>query len=159
MRLDRLRGGRSLQMGFVASPARGETFVGRRGSGSTLNGKPIQVSQASKLNEGIVGVGYSPGVRPDEFLPMFGRLLREGAMFYREVRSLDALLGRMRAPDRLRRATHQLLRLPRRARGHRGSRGQDLRLPGRRRALERHRVIAGPATLYPALEALFVEPA
>lgn len=73
-----------LEMGFVTAPARRETFVGRRGQGATLNGRPIRVSQATRLTEGIVGVGYSPRVPPDEFLPMFGRLLRQGAMFYRE---------------------------------------------------------------------------
>jgi hypothetical protein len=30
------------------------------------------------------GVGYSPRVKPDEFLPLFSRLLGQGAMFYRD---------------------------------------------------------------------------
>lgn len=73
-----------LEMGFVTAPARQETFVGRRGYGATLNGAPISISRATKLTEGIVGVGYSPRVSPDMFLSMFGRLLRKGGMFYRE---------------------------------------------------------------------------
>ncbi|WP_158818540.1 inositol monophosphatase [Methylocapsa sp. S129] len=73
-----------LEMGFVSSPARDELFIGRRGGQATLNGKPIRVSGASRLDDGIVGVGYSPRVRPDAFLPLFSRLLREGAMFYRD---------------------------------------------------------------------------
>lgn len=74
----------TLEMGLVYSPARGELFTGRRGSGATLNGGPIHVSQAAHLTEGIVAVGYSPRVRPDEFLPMFSELLERGAMFYRD---------------------------------------------------------------------------
>jgi myo-inositol-1(or 4)-monophosphatase len=74
----------TLEMGLVYSPARGELFAGRRGAGATLNGSTILVSNAAHLTEGIVGVGYSPRVRPDEFLPMFSRLLEQGAMFYRD---------------------------------------------------------------------------
>ena len=74
----------SLELGFVFSPARDELFVGRKNFGATLNGKKIQVRSGAKLTDGIVGVGYSPRVRPEEFLPVFSRLLKEGAMFYRE---------------------------------------------------------------------------
>jgi myo-inositol-1(or 4)-monophosphatase len=74
----------TLEMGFVSSPARGELFIGRRGANATLNGKAIRVSTAAHLTDGIVGVGYSPRVRPEEFLPLFFRLLGRGAMFFRE---------------------------------------------------------------------------
>lgn len=73
-----------LQMGFVYGPARGELFQGCRGQSATLNGNPIQVGNATRLTDGILGVGYSPRVRPAEFLPLFTRLLDQGAMFYRE---------------------------------------------------------------------------
>jgi myo-inositol-1(or 4)-monophosphatase len=73
-----------LEIGLVCSPARGESFAGRRGAGATLNGKTIGVSKATHLTDGIIGVGYSPRVKPDEFLPLFSRLLRQGAMFYRD---------------------------------------------------------------------------
>jgi myo-inositol-1(or 4)-monophosphatase len=73
-----------LEMGFVSSPARGELFIGRRGAKAMLNGRAIRVSAAAHLTDGIVGVGYSPRVRPEEFLPLFSRLLDRGAMFYRE---------------------------------------------------------------------------
>lgn len=73
-----------VQMGFVASPARGEVFVGGRGRGATLNGALIRVSTATRLNNGIVGVGYSPRVTPDLFLPVFEGLLRAGGTFYRD---------------------------------------------------------------------------
>jgi myo-inositol-1(or 4)-monophosphatase len=74
----------TLEMGFVSSPARGELFTGLRSAGATLNGQTIQASKATSLTDGIVGVGYSPRVKPDEFLPLFSKLLRRGAMFYRE---------------------------------------------------------------------------
>ena len=72
-----------LEMGFVTSPARPETFVGRRGGTATLNGRPIQVSRATALDTGITAVGYSPRVGPADFLPMFGRLLEAGGTFFR----------------------------------------------------------------------------
>jgi myo-inositol-1(or 4)-monophosphatase len=74
----------TLEMGFVCSPARGEFFAGRCDAGATLNGSPIRVRTATQLTDGIVGIGYSPRVKPDEFLPLFSRLLRRGGMFYRE---------------------------------------------------------------------------
>ena len=74
----------TLELGLVYGPARGELFAGRRGAPATLNGRTIHVSTADRLTNGIVGVGYSPRVRPDEFLPLFSRLLEQGAMFYRE---------------------------------------------------------------------------
>lgn len=74
----------TLEIGLVYSPARRELFAGQRNAGATLNGKTIRVSTATRLTDGIVGVGYSPRVKPDEFLPIFSRLLGQGAMFYRD---------------------------------------------------------------------------
>jgi len=74
----------NLEIGFVCSPARGELFAGRRGAGATLNGKMIRISTATRLTDGIVGVGYSPRVKPEEFLALFSNLLGRGAMFYRD---------------------------------------------------------------------------
>lgn len=73
----------ALEMGFVASPASGETFIGARGRPATLNGAPIHVSASGSLDHGVVGIGYSPRVGPDNFLPVFERLLRRGGTFYR----------------------------------------------------------------------------
>jgi myo-inositol-1(or 4)-monophosphatase len=75
---------RQLEMGFVYGPARQELFTGGRQVAATLNGSPIRVSTAAQLTDGILGVGYSPRVQPDDFLPFFSSLLRHGAMFYRE---------------------------------------------------------------------------
>jgi len=74
----------TLELGLVFSPARGELFAGQRGAGATLNGKAIHVGAATHLADGIIGVGYSPRVKPEEFLALFSRLLAQGAMFYRD---------------------------------------------------------------------------
>jgi myo-inositol-1(or 4)-monophosphatase len=73
-----------LEIGLITSPARGELFAAQHGVGATLNGQDIRISAATRLTEGIVGVGYSPRVKPDEFLRLFSRLLNQGAMFYRD---------------------------------------------------------------------------
>jgi myo-inositol-1(or 4)-monophosphatase len=75
---------RTIEMGFVVSPARDELFIGRRGHGATLNGVPIAVSEATSLTDGIVYVGYSPRIQPDDILAPLERLLRAGGMFYRD---------------------------------------------------------------------------
>jgi myo-inositol-1(or 4)-monophosphatase len=121
----------TLEMGFVNGPARGELFAGLRGSGATLNGNAIRVRTVAHLTDGIVGVGYSPRVRPDEFLPLFSRLLEQGAMFYREGSgALTLCYGGLRAPNRLYRAAHQFVGLPGRPGDHPVCRWRDQRFPG-----------------------------
>jgi len=73
-----------LKFGMVYAPARGELFAGGEGFPATLNGSPVERHAGRGITDGIVGVGYSPRVTPDEFLPIFGRLLKAGGMFYRE---------------------------------------------------------------------------
>ena len=71
------------ELGIVSVPARGETFAGLRGAGATLNGRPIHVSDATRIDEGILYVGYSPRIGVDDILPVFDRVLRQGGMYYR----------------------------------------------------------------------------
>lgn len=73
-----------IQFGMVYAPARDELFAGGRNIPSTLNGKPIRVSTANSVREGITYAGYSPKSGPGEFLPGFTRLLEKGGMFYRD---------------------------------------------------------------------------
>ena len=63
-----VRDGRIL-FGTVYAPLRGELFAGGVGIPATLNG---------------TAVGYSPRVPPHEFLPMFGRFIERGGMYYRD---------------------------------------------------------------------------
>ncbi|GLU28999.1 inositol-1-monophosphatase [Brucella sp. NBRC 12950] len=74
----------ALKFGMVYAPARDELFAGGESWAATLNGKEVERHPARSVREGIVGVGYSPRVTPDEFLPMFERLLKAGGMFSRE---------------------------------------------------------------------------
>ena len=73
-----------IQFGFVIAPARDELFAGGRNFPSTLNGKPIRVSAAASIREGLTCTGYSPKSGPALFLPAFERFLAAGGMFYRE---------------------------------------------------------------------------
>jgi myo-inositol-1(or 4)-monophosphatase len=73
-----------LEMGFVAAPARGEIFSGRRGHGATLNGRPIEVSSSTRLDDGLLSIGMSPRIGADEIVPMVDHLLRQGVVYYRE---------------------------------------------------------------------------
>ena len=68
---------RGLRVGVVINSARGEEFVGVRGAGATLNGKPIRVSAVSELRLGLIGTGFPfkkteliPG-----YLPVLGTVL------------------------------------------------------------------------------------
>jgi myo-inositol-1(or 4)-monophosphatase len=71
------------ELGFVAAPARDELFIGRRGHGATLNGKPIAVRGSPRMTDGMVGLGYSRRVPPEDFLPLLAALLDQGGMFFR----------------------------------------------------------------------------
>lgn len=73
-----------LEMGFLAAPGRDEVFVGRRGYGATLNGKPISVSSSTSLDDGLLSIGMSPRIGPEQILPMFEQLLKDGVVYYRE---------------------------------------------------------------------------
>jgi len=74
----------ALKFGMVYAPARDELFAGGEGLPATLNGAPVERHPGRAITDGIVGVGYSPRVTPDQYLPIFGRLLRAGGMFYRD---------------------------------------------------------------------------
>ena len=73
-----------LEAGFLAAPGRDEIFVGQRGHGATLNGRPISVSASTSLDDGLLSIGMSPRIGADEIVPMFDQLLRQGVVYYRE---------------------------------------------------------------------------
>ena len=73
-----------IEFGFVIAPARDELFAGGRRFPSTLNGKPIRVSAAASIRDGLTCTGYSPKSGPALFLPAFERFLDAGGMFCRE---------------------------------------------------------------------------
>ncbi len=47
------------QVGLVLNPVAGELFSARRGGGTTLNGRPLQVSSTDSLQNAILSCGYS----------------------------------------------------------------------------------------------------
>jgi myo-inositol-1(or 4)-monophosphatase len=47
-----------LEVGVLYDPTRDELFSAERGSGATLNGKPIHVSKTERLAESILGTGF-----------------------------------------------------------------------------------------------------
>lgn len=67
-----------LVLGCVYCPATDEMFVGVRGEGATLNGRPIRVSEIARLRDAIVHIGF--GHRSPEYLaetePILFPLLR-----------------------------------------------------------------------------------
>ena len=73
-----------LEMGFLAAPARDEIFLGRRSHGATLNGRPIHVSSSTRLDDGLLSIGMSPRIGPEEIVPIVDALLRQGVVYYRE---------------------------------------------------------------------------
>ncbi len=74
----------AVKFGMVYAPARDELFAGGEDFPATLNGAPVERHSGRAITDGIVGVGYSTRVTPDQYLPVFGRLLRAGGMFYRD---------------------------------------------------------------------------
>ena len=73
-----------LKFGVVYAPVRNELFAGGEGFAATLNGAPVETHPGRSVRDGLVGAGYSPRVAPDDFLPIFERLLKAGGMFYRD---------------------------------------------------------------------------
>ncbi|MGH7802936.1 MAG: inositol monophosphatase family protein [Candidatus Binatia bacterium] len=51
------RAGRT-ELGVVHDPIRGETFVGRRGGGATLDGAPLRVSTVADLGQALLATGF-----------------------------------------------------------------------------------------------------
>jgi len=47
-----------LAVGVVHDPARGETFAAARGRGCTLNGEPVRVTSAERLETALVATGF-----------------------------------------------------------------------------------------------------
>lgn len=77
-----VRDGRIL-FGVVFAPTRGELFAGGVGIPATLNGAPVERHPGQSIREGLVGFGYSPRIPALTFVPMFGRFIERGGVYYR----------------------------------------------------------------------------
>ncbi|MBY6059471.1 inositol monophosphatase family protein [Leisingera daeponensis] len=71
-----LQGGQP-QLGVIGMPALGETFLGLRGQGATLNGKPIYVSGQTRLDQSVLYVNEGDKIHHDH-PGLFARLMRAG---------------------------------------------------------------------------------
>lgn len=71
------------RLGAIYDPIHDELFAAAEGLGATLNGVPIAVSPAGSLAAGLVGIGYSSRVRPQDTLEPLSRLMANGGMFHR----------------------------------------------------------------------------
>ncbi|HNP34779.1 MAG TPA: inositol monophosphatase [Woeseiaceae bacterium] len=74
---------RKLQVGVVYDPTSDELYAARRGGGASLNGHPMRVAEVSSLGAGLVGIGYSTRVTPEESVHPLLNLLKADGMFHR----------------------------------------------------------------------------
>jgi myo-inositol-1(or 4)-monophosphatase len=75
--------GTEMKIGVIFDPVADEMFVAQKGRGASLNGKPIQCNSAQNLGEGLVSVGYSNRVKPEDTLLPLTRLLHAQGMYHR----------------------------------------------------------------------------
>ena len=50
------------ELGLIAAPALGETFLARRGKGATLNGNAIKASKTTDIRLAMIEIGWSPSL-------------------------------------------------------------------------------------------------
>jgi len=75
--------GHDIRLGVVFDPNTGELFAAQSGKGATLNGEEINCSQAESLSDGLVSVGFSNRVQPEDTLGPLERLMRSDGMYHR----------------------------------------------------------------------------
>jgi myo-inositol-1(or 4)-monophosphatase len=70
--------GDDLLFGIVHDPIRGETFIGERDRGASLNGEPIAVSSVDRLDAALLATGfpYDRRERLDDYLGYFADFVR-----------------------------------------------------------------------------------
>lgn len=75
--------GTTFKIGVVFDPVNNELFAAKAGGGATLNGRTITASAAVGLEEGLVSVGFSNRVSPDDTLRPLTRLVNRKGMYHR----------------------------------------------------------------------------
>ncbi len=70
-------------IGVVYDPCANELFAAEKNCGATLNGKAIQASNVVSVANGLIGIGYSNRVTPEDILGPLGRLIRAQGMYHR----------------------------------------------------------------------------
>lgn len=72
-----------VRIGVIYDPTTDELFAAQYGQGATLNGKVLKASPATSVMDGLVSVGYSSRVTPQETLQPLERLLHADGMYHR----------------------------------------------------------------------------
>jgi myo-inositol-1(or 4)-monophosphatase len=67
------------ELGLIAAPALGETFLARRGKGATLNGAPIKPSRTDDMRLATIEIGWSPRLAIADYTGLIGRTVSAGA--------------------------------------------------------------------------------
>lgn len=70
-------------IGVVYDPVADDLYYAVRGKGAWCNGKPMRVSQASSLSDGLVSVGMSLQLGPEKPARLMGYLASQGGMHTR----------------------------------------------------------------------------
>jgi myo-inositol-1(or 4)-monophosphatase len=71
------------KIGVIYDPMADELYAAAPGFGAELNGKPLQISGATELSDGLTGIGYSTRIEPLALIEPLQRLLEAGGMFIR----------------------------------------------------------------------------
>ncbi len=71
-----------IEIGLIYAPCTDELFASQRGTGATLNGKPMKPSKATTLADGIVGLGYSPKSSIEATQKAFAYLFENGGVYH-----------------------------------------------------------------------------
>ena len=71
------------KIGVIYDPLRDELYSACVGHGAKLNGKLLQISGATELSDGLIGIGYSTRIKPVALIEPLQRLLEAGGMFIR----------------------------------------------------------------------------
>ncbi|ODN71096.1 inositol monophosphatase family protein [Methylobrevis pamukkalensis] len=149
-----LRAGR-IEIGLVYAPVRDEFFAVGGDGRATLNGRPMSVSTAAGLDAGMTSLGYSTRVGPKPLIPALSRLLEAGGMYHREGSGALGLCyvacGRLIGYVESHINSWDCLAGIALVNGAGGRTNDFLANDGLTRG---NRLIAGPAPLYPALEAV-----
>lgn len=72
-----------IQLGVVYNPVTDDLYAARRGAGATLNGRPMRVATAQRIDQGLTGLGCSNRTTPEQLGHLAEGLRGAGGMFHR----------------------------------------------------------------------------
>ncbi len=75
--------GNETRIGIVYDPVHDELYSAMRGCGAYLNDTRLQVAKAAGSHSGMVGIGHSTRIDPDQTLAALNHLFSLGGMFHR----------------------------------------------------------------------------